>query len=248
MMPLVAVAHGSRDPRSSRAVAAALDTVRAENPGLDVRLAFLDLNTPSVGQVLDALAADGHRQVAVVPLLLGSAFHARVDLPALLREARQRHPRLEVLCSPILGDDGLLVDAARDLITATGVSVDDPSVGVAVCAVGSRRPDANRATEPVVPRILAGTAWTRASACFATSAEPSVGSALGSLSRSGARTLVLAPWILAPGLLWDRACSVAESVPNVRIATTLTDHSAVAGVIAARYSDTVRRAHLPRVA
>ena len=248
MIPLVAVAHGSRDPRSARAVAAVLDTVRAGNPDLDVRLAFLDLNTPSVGRALDALAADGHRQVAVVPLLLGSAFHARVDLPALLREVQLRNPHLEVLCSPILGDDDLLVDAARQGITATGVSVDDPSVGVAVCAVGSRRPDANRASELVVPRILAGTAWTRASACFATSAEPSVGSALDSLYRSGARTLVLAPWILAPGLLWDRACAVAESARDVRIATTLTAHGAVARVIAARYTETVRRAPLPRVA
>lgn len=242
MMPLVAVAHGSRDPRSARAVAAALDTVRAENPGLDVRLAFLDLNTPSVGQVLDALAADGHRQVAVVPLLLGSAFHARVDLPALLHEAQQRHPLLEVLCSPILGDDDLLVDAARDLITATGVSVDDPSVGVAVCAVGSRRAEANRTTELVVPRILAGTAWTRAAACFATTA-PSVEATLDTLTSRGARTVVLTPWILAPGLLWDRARTAAESLGHVRVAQTLTRHDAVARVITERYTETLRRGH-----
>jgi len=248
MTPLVAVAHGSRDPRSARAVAAVLDTLRAEHPGVDIRLAFLDLNTPSVGQVLDAIAADGHRQVAVIPLLLGSAFHARVDLPALLREARFRHPSLEVLCSRILGDDDLLVDAARELITDTGVSVDDPSVGIAVCAVGSRRPEANRTTGLLVPRIVAGTAWTKASACFATPANPSVTSALGSLSHSGARTLVLAPWILAPGLLWDRACAIAESAPNVRIAATLTSHRAVARVIAERYTDAVHRVHVLRVA
>ncbi|MEU5843267.1 sirohydrochlorin chelatase [Rhodococcus sp. NPDC047139] len=248
MMPLVAVAHGSRDPRSARAVAAALDTVRAENPGLDVRLAFLDLNTPSVGRILDALAADGHRQVTVVPLLLGSAFHARVDLPALLREARLRNPRLEVLCSPILGDDERLVAAARELITASGVSVDDPSIGVAVCAVGSRRPEANRATELVVPRIVAGTAWTRASVCFATSAEPSVGSALDALSRSGASVLVLAPWMLAPGLLWDRACAAAESVPYVRVAATLADHDALARVIVARYTEAVNGTRVSRAA
>lgn len=247
MMPLVAVAHGSRDPRSARAVAAALDTVRAENPGLDVRLAFLDLNTPSVGQVLDALAADGHRQVAVVPLLLGSAFHARVDLPALLHEAQQRHPLLEVLCSPILGDDDLLVDAARDLITATGVSADDPSVGIAVCAVGSRRPEANRATELVVPRILAGTAWTQAAACFATTG-PSVGTTLADLTSRGAHTVVLTPWILAPGLLWDRACAEADSLGHVRVAQTLTRHDAVARVITERYTEAVHRRRGLRVA
>jgi len=247
MTPLVAVAHGSRDPRSARAVAAVLAALRAEHPGRDVRLAFLDLNTPSVPQVLGALAAEGHRRVVVVPLLLGSAFHARVDLPALLREAQQRHPLLEILCSDILGDDDLLVAAARDRITATGVSVDDPSVGVALCAVGSRRPEANRATESIAPRILAGTAWTREATCFATT-DPSVEAAIADLTTRGARTVVLTPWILAPGLLWDRACAAAESMPQVRTAATLAGHGALARVIDARYTEALSRARALRAA
>ncbi|MFD6857705.1 sirohydrochlorin chelatase [Rhodococcus sp. NPDC060090] len=239
MIPLIAVAHGSRDPRSARAVAAALTAVRRRHPEFDVRLAFLDLNSPSVPQVLDTVAAEGHRCAVVVPLLLGSAFHARIDLPALLAESRIRTPHLEVVCSDILGDDELLVAAARDHIVATGVSADDPTVGVALCAVGSRRLGANSSSAMVTPRILAGTAWTLGRTCFATATGPSVEAALTELSRSGARTFVLAPWMLAPGLLWDRACAAAEPLHRVHIAATLTDHEAVGEVIAARYLDTV---------
>lgn len=235
MIPLIAVAHGSRDPRSARAVAAALAAVRVAHPEWDVRLAFLDLNTPSVPQVLDAVAADGHRNAVIVPLLLGSAFHARVDLPALLAEARSRHPRLAVSCADILGDDALLVEAARINVASTGVRFDDPSVGVAFCAVGSRRQDANTATAGVVPRFTAGTAWS-AVPCYATAAQPGVAAALHHLAENGTRTLVVAPWMLAPGLLWDRACSAAaEAFPEVRIARTLTTHDAVAQVVAQRY-------------
>lgn len=238
MIPLVAVAHGSRDPRSARAVAAVLAALKAEDPDRDVRLAFLDLSTPSVPQVLDALAGQGHRQVVVVPLLLGSAFHARVDLPALLREARVRHPQLSVLCSDILGDDDLLVDAVRDNIVATGVDPGDESVGIALCAVGSRRPESNAATASVLPRVLEKTAWRHSSVCFVTAAQPTVPDALTRLSRSGARRIVLAPWILAPGLLWDRACDAAG--PDVRIASTLTCHDAVGQMVARRYVETLR--------
>jgi sirohydrochlorin ferrochelatase len=239
MIPLIAVAHGSRDPRSARAVAAALAVLRTGHPEWDVRLAFLDLNTPSVPQVLDAVAADGHRRAVVVPLLLGSAFHARIDLPALLAESRNRNPHLEVVCSDILGDHELLVAAARDNIVAAGVSPDDPAVGVALCAVGSRRVGANSSTGMVIPRVLAGTAWTLGRTCFATAGEPSVEAVLTRLSRSGARTLVLAPWMLAPGLLWDRACAAAELLPKVRVAVTLADHDAVGRVIADRYVSAV---------
>ncbi|MCK0090900.1 sirohydrochlorin chelatase [Rhodococcus sp. HNM0563] len=235
MIPLIAVAHGSRDPRSARAVAAALAAVRDRHPELDVRLAFLDLNSPSVPQVLDTVAAAGHRQAVVVPLLLGSAFHARIDLPALLAESAIRNPYLDIVTSEILGDDELLVSAARDNIVAAGVSRDDPAVGVALCAVGSRRAGANSSTAMVTPRVLAGTEWSSGRTCFATATEPSVETALTELSRAGARTLVLVPWMLAPGLLWDRACAAAESLRGVHIAATLTDHAAIGDVIVARY-------------
>lgn len=246
MIPLVAVAHGSRDPRSARAVAAVLATLRSRYPGRDVRLAFLDLSTPSVSQVLDAVASEGHRQVVVVPLLLGSAFHARVDLPALLREAQMRHPQLEVLRSDILGDDDRLVSAVRDNIVSAGAATEDDSVGIALCAVGSRRPDANRGTEAVLARLLHGTSWSSASVCFVTAAQPTVSEALDTLRRRGARTVVLAPWILAPGLLWDRACAVAGS--EVLVAATLSDHLAVGRVIADRYRDALRTGATVRAA
>ena len=41
-IPLLAVAHGSRDPRSAEAVSALFHRVRALRPELDVRLSYLD--------------------------------------------------------------------------------------------------------------------------------------------------------------------------------------------------------------
>ena len=84
---LVAVAHGSRDPRSAATVAALVDEVRRQRPELDVRLSFLDLSAPRLPDVLDAVAAEGHRRAVVVPLLLGHAFHASVDVPGAVTSA-----------------------------------------------------------------------------------------------------------------------------------------------------------------
>ncbi|WP_068159699.1 sirohydrochlorin chelatase [Rhodococcus phenolicus] len=237
MIPVIAVAHGSRDPRSAQAMAAALTVLRAGRPDWDIRLAFLDLNAPSVGQAVDAVAAEGHRRVVVVPLLLGSAFHARVDLPGILAEARVRHPHLEVIRTDILGDDPLLVAAARNAVAAAGLSPLDPSVGIAMCAVGSRRDGADAATAAVAPRLLDGTSWTRVRACFATS-TPDVVGALTELHEGGARRLVVAPWMLAPGLLWDRVCDAARSAfPDVRFAAPLAAGDVVGRVVERRCLD-----------
>jgi sirohydrochlorin ferrochelatase len=238
-IPLLAVAHGSRDPRSAQALAAAIRRLRARHPSREVQLAFLDLNAPSVGQAIDALAARGERRAVVVPLLLGSAFHARVDLPAILAEGRSRHPMLDVRCADILGDDPVLVDAARDSVVAEGLARDDSAVGVALCAVGSRRPAANDHVATVADRVRAATAW-QVRACFATSATPTVTEALDELRAAGARTLVVTPWMLAPGLLWDRVLAATAAFPGVRSAAPLAAHADLACVIDARYRDALR--------
>ncbi|MFE1594019.1 CbiX/SirB N-terminal domain-containing protein [Nocardia sp. NPDC058705] len=113
---LIAVAHGSRDPRSAATMAAVVAEVAAARPDSCVRLAFLDLSEPSVDEVVDDLAAQGHVDVIVVPLLLGNAFHARVDLPALLADATRRHPHLRLTQAAVLGPDPLLISALADRV------------------------------------------------------------------------------------------------------------------------------------
>ncbi|MFE6864791.1 sirohydrochlorin chelatase [Nocardia sp. NPDC057668] len=113
---LIAVAHGSRDPRSAATMRAVVERVAAARPDLDVRLAFLDLSTPSVDEVVDDIAAAGHSHAIVVPLLLGSAFHARVDLPELLDRAGTRHPRLALTQAEVLGPAQRLIAALRDRV------------------------------------------------------------------------------------------------------------------------------------
>ncbi|NMN94620.1 CbiX/SirB N-terminal domain-containing protein [Antrihabitans stalactiti] len=224
--PLIAVAHGSRDPRSAATIHAAVEQIRIARPDLDVRLAFLDLNAPSIDCVVDGVVADGYREAVVVPLLLGSAFHARVDLPAILA----RHSRLSLTQSDVLGSDPLLVDAVRDRILEAGVDLDDETVGVAVAAVGSSSASANHKTDGIARLVAQGTAWT-AKTCFATT-EPGVTDAVASLRAAGAQRIVVAPWFLAPGLLTDRVTALS---PNTLHANTIGTHPALAEVAIARY-------------
>ncbi|MFC7450734.1 sirohydrochlorin chelatase [Rhodococcus daqingensis] len=237
--PLIAVAHGSRDPRSARAVAAAVDGIRAARPDLDVRLCFLDLSAPSVDQAIDAVAAERHSSAVVVPLLLGSAFHARVDLPALLAAGRRRHPGLDLVQADVLGDDTRLVSAVRDRIAETGTALGDPGVGVVLAAVGSSSAAANELTSRIGPRLRAGTAWAGVEVCFATT-EPSVPQAVSRLRAHGARSVVVAPWFLAPGLLTDRiGRAAADCAPEALHAGVIGAHPLLAEVALDRYRTAV---------
>ncbi|OUS93047.1 sirohydrochlorin chelatase [Rhodococcus sp. NCIMB 12038] len=238
MTPLIAVAHGSRDPRSARVVAAAVSALRERRPDLDVRLCFLDLNAPSVDQVIDAVAAEGHSSAVVVPMLLGSAFHARVDLPALLDAARLRHPHLHVRQADVLGHDARLVAAVRDRIgEAVGATGDESGLGIVLAAVGSSDPEANDRTRALAGPVVAGTRWSGAVTCFATAAEPTVQQSISTLRQGGAERIVIAPWFLAPGLLTDRLSRAAESCgPGIIYAATIGPHTRLLDVMLDRYS------------
>ncbi|MGH3877392.1 MAG: sirohydrochlorin chelatase, partial [Actinophytocola sp.] len=175
--PLVAVAHGSRDPRSAATVAALVDVVRAQAPSLEVRTAFLDLSAPRLPDVLAALHGAGHRDVVVVPLLLGKAFHARVDLPAMIAEATGRLPHLSVSMADVLGPDDRLPAVALRRLLATGVRPGDPELGVILAAAGSSHAPANRAVSAVAATWAAsGTSlgWAGVEAAFASTARPDV--------------------------------------------------------------------------
>ncbi|MCM6773661.1 sirohydrochlorin chelatase [Nocardia sp. CDC159] len=227
---MIAVAHGSRDPRSAATVSAVVGRLSASCPQLDVRLAFLDLSTPSVEQVVDAVAAQGHTEAVVVPLLLGSAYHARVDLPGLLAQAGAQHPRMRLVQADVLGPDARLVTALRDRVLETGADPRDGSLGIAVAAVGSSSPEANHRTRIIARMLAAGTAW-RTSVCFAT-VEPSLPQTISHLRSRGSDQVMVAPWFLAPGLLTDR---LRATIPDVPHTCPIGNHPQVAEVILTRY-------------
>ncbi|GAA2776632.1 sirohydrochlorin chelatase [Saccharopolyspora taberi] len=236
--PLVAVAHGSRDPRSAATIHGLMDVVRALRPELDVRTAFLDLSAPRLGDVLSAVHGDGYGEAVVVPLLLGRAFHARVDVPAAVAEVQQRYPRFLVHVSDVLGPDQRLADAAWRRLAQAGVSPDDPELGVVLAGAGSLHDPANRLAAEVAARWQAGTSWAGVVAAFAAAAEPDVPAAVARLRARGALRFAVGSWFLAPGLLPDRIERLArEHTGAPALAAPMADDTGVAELILQRYDD-----------
>ncbi|PPK69106.1 sirohydrochlorin ferrochelatase [Actinokineospora auranticolor] len=215
-----------------------VSAVRARRPGLDVRAAFLDLSAPRVFDVLSGLHREGHREVVVAPLLLGRAYHARVDLPALLDEARARLPRLSTTVTDVLGPDRKLEEAALRRLAEVGVEPGDREVGVVLAATGSSHAPANAVVAEIAERWSSTLGWRGVRAAFASTAEPDVPSAVAALRARGARRIAVASYFLAPGLLPDRVRKLAgAAVVAAPLGTT------VAEVVLDRY-DQVRAAAL----
>jgi sirohydrochlorin ferrochelatase len=128
---IVLLAHGSPDPRHALGVEALAEHVRDLEPGRPVHAAYLDHHPPSP---LDTATALGTHAV-VVPVLLTPAYHAKVDVPAAVRQLAQASGSFVDLAEP-LGPHPLLLDAAEELLAAAGFAA-DPTTAVVLYAAGS---------------------------------------------------------------------------------------------------------------
>ena len=223
---LILTAHGSVDPRSGATTLAVAEQIRALRPGLDVAFAFCEKTSPNLRDVLARL--DGPAVVA--PLLLASAFHARIDIPAIVAEVGAD----EVLQADALGEDPRLVAVMRQRLAEHGVEQGCGETGVLVVAVGSSHAAANARTETVVDALAHDTGWAGVQIAYATGPTPSVGDGIDRLKSAGARRIVLAPWFIAPGLITDRVAAAALAA-DVEMAEPLGAHHLVAATVLDRF-------------
>ncbi|HET7278651.1 MAG TPA: CbiX/SirB N-terminal domain-containing protein [Dermatophilaceae bacterium] len=130
-LDVVLLAHGSPDPRHRQGVEELAARVRRLAPPIGVHPAYLDHHAPSPVEV----AAHATRGLAVVPVLLTPAYHARVDVPQAVAEMALVTAH-RVQATPPLGPDPLLVAAAEELLGQAGVAA-DPDTAVVLFAAGS---------------------------------------------------------------------------------------------------------------
>lgn len=233
---LVALAHGSRDPRSSATIAALTELVSRMRPDLRVEAAYLELAEPSPATVIDRLVADGFEEIVIVPLLLSEAYHAKVDVPEVVRAATAAHPGLLVRAADVLGVEGTFLDVLDKrlraaLSTARARELD----GLVLAAAGSSDSLAN-AHVARVARAWGSRHKLPVLAAFASASPPATGEAVRALRADGKRHIAVGSLFLAPGFLPDRATELALEAGAVAVAEPLGVDEEIAHTILARYA------------
>jgi sirohydrochlorin cobaltochelatase len=114
---VVLFAHGSRDPLWRRPIDAVAEEIRQQQPRMAVRCAFLELTAPDLPTVVEALVAEGHSVIRIVPMFLGVGRHGREDLPQLVSQLAQRYPTLTLQLRPAVGEMAELIRCLARLAT-----------------------------------------------------------------------------------------------------------------------------------
>lgn len=206
-----------------------IDALRTQGSDLDVRLGWIELVDPGVPVVLADIAPD--LAAIVVPLLLSSGYHDRVDLPAAIAAARPGTAH-----AAVLGPDPLLAVALADRLAEAGYTAGD---AVVLAGAGSSDPDAV-ASVPVQAQLLAAELTLRdgvpaaVTVGFGSAASPTVAEALAAARAGDAARVAIAPYLLAPGYFADRLGDAGADL----VAAPIGAHPALIDLVVRRASST----------
>jgi sirohydrochlorin ferrochelatase len=214
---LLAVAHGSRDPKAQRTVRSLARQAGELAPGVEVRAAFVQNAEPSLA---GALAAAAGRRVVVVPLLLSAGYHLSHDI-------EETAARAGVPVTDPLGPGPALVPALAYRLRAAGVPAGTP---VVLAAAGSSDPRAAGDARHQAA-LLASHLQAPVLAAFASAARPTVGEAVADLAARTGGPVAVASYLLAPGVFADRLRTSGAAW----VSAPLGDHPAVAGLVLERF-------------
>lgn len=234
MTTLVACSHGTRSPAGRAVIARVRDGLARALLEAEVREAYVDVEQPEVAGVVTHAASAG--PVVVVPLLLSTGFHTSVDIAAAVR------PHARAVAAPALGPHPGLVRALRDRLAAVrgGDAGHRPGDHVVLAAAGSSDPAAARAVEHMRD-LLAAHLPCEVSIGYGAGCAPAIPQAVEAARANGARRVIAASYVLAPGHFADLVGAAGADL----VAAPLGDHPALIRVAAERFHEALAQAAQP---
>lgn len=222
---LIACSHGTHSVAGRTAITALGEQVRAMLPGTRVEEAFVDVQVPEVDEVVDRWAP--LETAVVVPLLLSTGFHTKVDIA----RAVAAHPGRAV-ATAALGPHDLLAEVLEDRLFMVGLQPED---AVVLAAAGSSEPAAAVAVTEMAA-LLGDRLGRPVTTGFAAGAGTRIDAAVSRAREDGASRVVVASYVLAPGYFAD---VIARSGADAATSPLAPDER-IAAIISERYRRAVR--------
>ncbi len=224
----IIVGHGSRVEKSNNEFERFVKNFGSRLPEREFRVGYLELAKPDFKTALEnaLLSAD---EVTVLPLFLLTAGHIKHDITNIVNDARYRFADKKIILAPALGVHPHMVNLVNKRVAETILSVDKDPEEVALLMIGRGSSDIEAKSDfcKLVRLVAEQESYQKVDYCFIAVARPSVEEALERLIQEGHRKILLSPYLIFNGLLWERLERFVEqhnSMPpglTVKLAKTL---------------------------
>lgn len=200
MQAVLYVSHGSRVQQTIDDVTAFIERCM---PYVDVpiqELCFLELAEPSISEGIARCISRGATAIAIVPLLLLAAVHAKADIPQQIAMEMKRYPQVAFTYGQVLGIHETMITSLIDTIRRQGVEPEQEA-NVLLIGRGSSDEGVRQSMLTIAARLQERTAFT-VDVCFLYGLKPTIDEGLAKLVTSELSQPIVVPYLLFPGVLY----------------------------------------------
>ncbi|GGE71157.1 sirohydrochlorin chelatase [Priestia taiwanensis] len=229
MEAVLFVCHGSRVKKACEQAKSFVETSIASMGHVPIKeICFLELAEPSIEQGVAACVRQGATSIAVVPVLLLTAVHAKKDIPEELHHVWRKYQQITMTYGRPFGVHETIIPILEERIHAETV----PPEGATVLLVGRGSSDAD------VKHDLEEIAWmlekygmyTRVDTCYLAAATPRFEEKLAELV-STEKHVIVVPYLLFTGLLMNGMEREVRQYENVTLCQYLGYHPALQQIL-----------------
>jgi sirohydrochlorin ferrochelatase len=200
MQAVLYVGHGSRvDEACEQAVSfieKCMNTISAPIQ----EIGFLELASPTIDDGIRRCVERGATRIAVLPLLLLTAGHAKKDIPLELEKIKEQYPDITIDYGRPLGVHEEIVDILIERIREKQETIGGDT-RVLLVGRGSSDPDTTRDLGHIARLLSRKHPFQSVQTAYLTSAKPSFEEGLEQAQVAGNQQVFVLPYLLFTGIL-----------------------------------------------
>jgi len=200
------VGHGSKDPAGNEEVRQFVAGIAKDLAVPLVETCFLEFVQPDMHKGFETCVQKGATRVIVIPIMLFSAGHAKIHIPAAIDEIRAKYPQVEFIYGRPVSVHEQVLSILEARLAEAGVNAESKPEDMAVLIVGrgSSDPDANSDLYKMARLFWERSGVKIVETGFMGVTFPLFDEGIERCLKLGARHVVVLPYFLFTGVLMKR--------------------------------------------
>lgn len=193
------VCHGSRVKKAAQE---AINFIEKTMKLVDTEIqeyCFLELASPSIMEGVDQCVNQGATKIAVVPVLLLTAGHAKKDIPEELEHAQHKYQDVQFSYGKAIGVQEKMNDVLVERLEEQTVLTSNTKI--LLVGRGSSDQDAVNDIQSIADALQERVHVSSVEKCFLAAATPKFKGKLKEVVSTGAEHIVILPYLLFTGIL-----------------------------------------------
>jgi len=218
MEAILFIGHGSRDSEGNEEVLRFTEKVAQKIREIKsvpiIETCFLELTTPTVAEGIDRCIRQGATKVALVPIILFSAGHAKIHIPHEIDQAKVKYPKITFTYGRTIAFNDKTLQILTDRLKEIGFQGESgeqrKEEAILLVGRGSSDPDANSDLYKITRLLWERTPFKWVEPAFMGITEPAFTEGIERCIATGAKNIYILPFFLFTGILIKRMDQIIE--------------------------------------